>query len=279
MKRRIRFLGVAAMVLVLVLAFAGTAMAAEPIVSITAASPGGGNLEITTSGVDTSTWHPGSIGEVNTFTADGQFDATYKAYTGSYGRLNTYVNAASSYGGEFTMGDTQDFDILSANGSHHTFGDFTAYAGGDTAAMNLKSIGSMYCWSEATNGGVGLQGDVIYKTYDMKTNGTLTSSMLIQAIATGGASIYNSAAWGFGANQNGTITTNYGSGTRSLTATGTGSYRQYVSAGTSATSYANMLVDGAPVVVNGALPIGGALDIIANFVNSFSASNYSVTAN
>jgi len=166
----------------------GVVSAAGPIVEVVASSPGGigSSVEVTTTGIDTSTCNPGKTGEVNSFTATGQFDATYKAYTGNYGKLSTYVNAVSSYGGEFTMKDTQDFDILSGNHNYHTVGDFTVYAGGSTAAMNLKSIGSMYCWSEATNGGVGLQGDNIYKSYDMYTNGFLTSTMLIQAIADGG---------------------------------------------------------------------------------------------
>jgi len=39
-----------------------------------------------------------------------------------------------------------------------------------------------------------------------------------------------------------------------------------------------MLVDGTPVVVDGTLPNGGNIDVVANFVDSFSANPYSMTA-
>ena len=261
---------------VLLFSLSGVALAADPVVSVDVTTPSG-VVNITTTGVDSSTWNPGATGETNSFSAVGGFTASYDAYTGSFGKLNTYVNAGTTTGATFTMVDTQDFDILSANHNYGTVGTFTSVADGVNAGMNLKSIGSMYVWSEASNGGIGLYGTTIGKRYDMLTNSILTSTMLVQATATGGASISNSAAWGFGANENGTITTNYGGGTRTLSASGAGSYIQYASAGTSITSNANMNVDGTPVVVNTTTG-GGVVSIIANYLNSFNASPYTVTA-
>jgi len=267
-----------ALAIVMLVSLAGAALAADPVVSVDATSPGGGTLVVTATGVDTSTWNPGSVGQTNTFTALDSFTASYNAYSGPYGRLNTYVNAGTTTGGTFTMVDTQDFNILSANHNYNTVGTFVAGASGVTAGMNLKSIGSMYCWSEASNGGVGLYGESIGKSYDMLTNSVLTSTMLIQANATGGASISNSAAWGFGANENGTITTNYNGGTRLLMASGIGNYTQYVSSTTNLASSVALNADGTPVIINATMP-GGAMSIIANFLNSFTANPYAVTAN
>ncbi len=267
------------LVIVMLFAINGMALAADPVVSIDVVSPGGGDLDITTTGIDSSAWHPGEVGEVNTFSAEGQFTVSYDSYSGSFGKLSTFVNAASVTGGAFLMTDTQNFDILSANHNYGTTGVFTALAesSDSVAGMNLKSIGSMYVWSEASNGGVGLSGQYIAKQYNMTTNNVLTSTMTISAITDGLASIWNSAAWGFGANENGTITTNYSGGTRSLTATGTGMYQQYVSSSTSLVSNVNMNVDGTPVSITATQP-GGSMSIIANFLNNFAANPYTVTA-
>lgn len=265
--------------MVMLFAVSGVALATDPIVSVDIVSPGGGDVTVTTTGKDASTWHPGQVGEVNTFRAEGGFTASYDAYTGNYGALNTFVNASSTTGARFTMIDTHSFHILSANYAVGTVGTFKALAESLTnVAMNLKSIGSMYVWSEASNGGVGLSGTHIAKQYDMNTGGPLTATMTIEAYATNGASISNSAAWGFGGWESGTISTNYNGGTRSLTASGIGSYMQYVNAGINATSNASMSIDGTPVVVNASLPAGGAATIIANFLNGFTANPYIVTA-
>lgn len=270
------------MAIMLLVPMSGVVLAATPLVSVDVVSPGGGDLDITTTGVDSSTWNTGSVGQVNTFSADGQFVVSYDSYAGNYGSLSSYVNAQSTAGALFTMADTQDFNILSANHNYNTVGTFTAIANNPTGstAMNLKSIGSMYCWSEATNpySQPALQGTLISKQYDMNTASVLTSTMYIGAVAANGVGISNSNIWGWGANENGTITTNYSGGIRSLTASGVGSYTQYVSAGSNAVSNVSYNADGTPVVVTSSLPVGGTITIIANFLNSFSANPYTITA-
>ena len=59
----------------------------------------GGDLLINSCGIDTTTCHPGVVGEMNGFQGVGAFTATYNTSTnGDYGILGTYVNAASKAG-------------------------------------------------------------------------------------------------------------------------------------------------------------------------------------
>lgn len=261
-----------------ILLIGSTVFAADPVVEVTAVSPGGGNLNITVTGIDSSTWNPGSVGQVNTFTAVGQYTVDYKSYTGVYGKLNSYVNAESTTGAAFQMTDHQDFDILSANWNYHTVGDFTAYASGTSAQMNVGSIGSMYLWSEANYpySTPALQGDTIYKNYNMETSGILTATMYVGVTTSGVATMDHSAQWGFGSSAKGSIDGSK-SATNTVTATGTGHYQQYVASGTTLTSNANFTADGTPVTVTNTQP-GGSFDIISNFTSTFNLSNYTVTA-
>jgi len=267
------------LVIALTLSFAAPAFAADPVVSIDVTSPGGGITDITVTGVDSSTWNPGSTGQTNNFRAEGAYTVSYDSYAGIFGKLSSYVNASSTTGAIFKMIDTHDFDILSANHNYGTVGTFTAEASGPTTVdMNIGSIGSMYVWSEANypSWSPPLQGTFISKQYDMLTNNILTATVDVVAYATGGAVLSNSAQWGFGANENGTVRSSLS--TTSLAASGAGTYTQYASASSNVVSNAAMNVDGTPVVVNTTLPAGGAASIVANFLNSFSANPYTVTA-
>lgn len=271
MKKRIMFAVVMAMALSLV--FGSATMAGPPIVSVSAVSPGGGSVVITATGIDASTWHPGAVGQVNNFTASGEFTVQYDAYAGSYGSLQTYVNASSTLGATFTMTDAHDFNILSANHNYNTTGVFYARATGVDAEMNLKSIGSMYVWSEATNpySQPALQGSYIEKDYQMYTSSVLTATMNLTVVTTGSAHLHNSNIWGFGGWEDGSISTNYGSKTsgniRTVHATGAGSATQYISAINGGYSDTSGVVDGAPIV---AVDIDGvfAATTVTNFLTS-----------
>ena len=193
----------------------------------------GATLGIDTRGVDTSVCHPGVVGEYNGFAGTGAFDATYKTSTnGNYGILGSYINASSKAGGAtFQMADTQNFNIMSGNHSYNVVGNFLANASGNDAqvAMNLKSVGSMYCWSEATNpySSPALQGNTISKESWVTKDGTMMTDLFMGVQTTGIATIANSNIWGFGNNESGTLaSTNYGGGTRTVQSTGAGTYTQ-----------------------------------------------------
>ena len=187
-----------------------------------------GSVDIATNGFDHSTWHPGSIGETNTFSGLGDFEGNYHASEGSYGKLNSFINVNSDvFGAEFIMTDYQDFNILSANNNRNVEGYFSAYAGGsDNVAMNLKSVGSMYVWSEATNGGIALQGNLIEKRAWTTKDDIPKSGIYLEVGTTGLASISNSAAWGWTNGGIGSSSANYNGGTRTIIATGDGTYLQ-----------------------------------------------------
>jgi hypothetical protein len=263
-KRKVKKLLVSiAVALLAMLALGAAVFAADPIVSVDVTTPGG-VVTVVTNGIDTSAWHLGSIGQTDTFNAVGGFTASYDAYAGNYGSLNTYVNASSGAGGAtFTLNSYQNFDVLSANWNTHVIGNFLAIATGNDnqVAMNLKSIGSMYVWSEATNGGVGLRGNGILKEVWTTQSGVLMTDLLMSMQTTGIASISNSNIWGFDNRASGTLSsTNYGGGTRTVSATGTGTYNQ--------TGYGANLLN-----FNGFnLPAGGSMQIIGNFVGGFSGT-------
>jgi len=213
-----------------------------------------GNLSVITDGYTADPFTgsgsgitPGAFGETNTFGAAGTFSGTYNTSVGQYGALGTFVNASGD--AVLQMTDYQNFDGLSGNGHNGVTGDFYAYAGGTNAAMNLKSIGSMYCWSEATNGGIALQGQWIEKGVSTSQNGNLLSNLYLGIQTNGTATMHNSTAWGWGTNKNGVATTTYGSGTRTVSADGAGTLIQ--------TGYgANNLTFNS----NYTLPGGGAMD-------------------
>lgn len=232
----------------------------------------GANLTFNSSGKDTTFWNPGVVGQTNAFQGQGDFTATYSTSTnGNYGILGSYANASSGAGGaDFQMWDTQDFNIMSGNHTYNVVGNFYAHASGNDnqVAMNLKSIGSMYVWSEATNPywQPGLQGSVIEKWVWTTQNTVLKTDLYMGVNTTGTATISNSNTWGWGNGETGTSTTNYNGGTRTVSATGTGQYNQY-GYGANSLSF------------NGfSLPAGGSMSVIANFVGGVSGT-YSMNAN
>jgi hypothetical protein len=194
-------------------------------------------VQTQTSGKDTTTWHPGVVGETNYFqgASNGGFTATYNTSTnGNYGILGTYVNAASKAGGaDFFMTDIHDFDIMSGNGNSDVVGNFMAHAAGLDAnvIMKMASIGSMYIWSESEvyayfpNPASGLQGNLIEKQLVTTQGATVLGNLYMGCETTGLAKSCNPSSWGWGDYQNGTATTNYGA-SQTMLATGAGNYWQ-----------------------------------------------------
>lgn len=240
--------------------------------AVTTMNVSGANLFINSAGVDTTVCHPGTAGQWNDFRGVGDFTATYSTSTnGNYGILGSYINATSGAGGAtFQMWDTQDFNIMSGNVVNNVVGGFYAEAYGtdNQVAMNLKSVGSMYVWSEATNpwSAPALRGNYIEKWVQTTQNTVLKTDLWMRVNTSGIANISNSNIWGWTNGQTGTSSTNYGGGTRTVSATGTGTYDQ-------AGYGANQLN------FNGfTLPAGGSINVIANFVGGFSGT-YSMNAN
>jgi len=219
--KKIGIIGVAMMLMCMSFAMAETIVDVDMDVE-------SGFVEITANGIDHSTWNTGSIGETNIFTGNGGFTGDYTVNDGTFGKLNSYININSKeYGADFVMRDTQDFNILSANHDYNVVGNFYAHASGndDRVAMNLKSVGSMYVWSEATNRGIALQGSVIEKQAWTTKNGDLQSNVYLGVDTNGLASISNQYAWGWGNRESGS-SGDYGSGIRTVSSTGDGTYTQ-----------------------------------------------------
>lgn len=223
-------------ILVSIFLFAAVASAADTTITanLTGSSnmntnwAGIGNLSITTNGIDSSTWHPGQTGQINTFMGSGDFAASIRANSGNYGALGTYVNASTATGAAFLMTDTQNFNILSANHNNNVVGNFAAGASGTNAAMNMKSIGSMYLWSEATDpySAAPLQGSSIFKQATTTKDSVQIAGLYVGVSTTGTATMSNSNIWGWGISENGNAYTNYGSGTRNISSTGAGTLSQ-----------------------------------------------------
>jgi hypothetical protein len=197
-----------------------------------------GYVDILVQGIDSSSYHPGDVGQTNHITAAGGFTGTYQVNGGNFGSLQSYVNLNAAYDqySEFWMNDTQDFNVLSANHINNVTGSFAAWASGTDAAINMKSIGSMYSWSEATNphGKPCLQGDVIGKSAQATQDGYLKAEVFLMVSCNGGgtATMHNSNIWGWSIGETGTATTHYGSPTATRTVTAktetVGSYFQSV---------------------------------------------------
>jgi len=268
--------------LLLTFSFSSAVFAQDPIVSVDVDTPSG-SVTVDVDGIDTSAWHPGSIGQSDTFSAAGGFTASFDVYAGSYGSLASYVNADGAYGtgAVFTLDSFQDFNVLSANHIYNNIGSFQAVATGvdDNVAMNLKTAGSMYVWSEATNPywQPGLQGSSIYKSATMSNPGAPTAK-IEQWISTDGlATMYNSNIWGWGIYESGALTTNYGGGVRTVTATGNG---ESVIQGYGNTSFSGVTAwtagNGAGTSSWSVNP--GAFAQVINFVNGITGT-YSASAN
>lgn len=284
MKKKMRIIGISLVVALMAsLCFGGVALAADPIVDVTVDSPGGGDVTITATGTDTSTWHPGSVGQIDTFHAVGGFTASFTSYAGTFGRLGTYVNADGAYGtgATFQLDSYQDFNVLSANHIYNVEGNFTAFAGAndDDVAMNLKTAGSMYVWSEATNPSwkPGLMGEVISKYSQVDVNNVMTA-WLGQSVSTDGTALmHNSNIWGWGIRESGTLSTNYSGGIRDVSATGDGAFT-LAGAGTNDLSLSGSIsTGGGSSSVTGVFPSGGAMTTIFNFVNGMTG-DYSMSA-
>jgi len=234
---------------------------------------GFGNVNITATGFDSSTWHPGSIGQQNQLMATGGFIGTYSVNQGNYGSLNSYVNLNSYPGGaDFVFQDYQDFNVLSANHTNNVEGTFYARAAGnnDQVAMNLKSVGSMYVWSEATNpySAPSLQGNYIAKEVTTKKDGILKTDLGLSVSTDGLATMSNSNIWGWTNGETGTSSTNYSGGIRNVTATGSGQLVQFGLGTNSLTYNADYVLPGG----------GSATGGIVSFNNGLNGT-YSMSAN
>ncbi len=203
----------------------------------------------------------------------GGFAGTYTVSQGSYGSLNSYVNLNSYAGGaDFVLTDYQNFNVLSANHINNVEGYLFAHASGsdDQVAMNLKSVGSMYVWSEATNpwSSPALQGNVIEKQVWTNTNGTPTTNLYLGVSTDGLATMSNTNIWGWTNGETGTSSTNYGGGTRTVSATGSGTLIQD-GFGVNGFSYSN----------NYAMPGGGSFGGGVFSFNGGITGTYSMSAN
>lgn len=237
---------------------------------------GVGTLNLSSQAVDTSTWHPGVVGNSNTFDAFGEFQGSYHANVVGFGGLDTQVNATSAYGSNtgasFVYNDTQDFDVLSANWNRGVTGYFSTYAsGGDgNVYMNLDTAPSMYVWSEAGGYGDVLRGSSIGKSVWTKMGGVITTGLSLDVQTTGIASMQNSAShgWGTGLGYDpyGHVTTNYAGGTRTVSATGTGTLLQ--------SGFGN---DGFNYSNNYSMPGGGGTILGGFFFNSGISGTYSMS--
>jgi hypothetical protein len=193
-----------------------------------------GSVDITAKSFDTSTWHPGAVGETNTFSGLGGFQGNYTAYQGVFGSLQSYINVTSMAGGaDFVMTDQQDFNVLSANHINNVIGNFMAHSSGndDNVIMNMASVGSMYVWSESqvySYPGLpysGLQGGLIEKSALVTANGVPTANLYMGCTTTGLAKDLTPNSWGWAIGETGSATTNY-STSPSILATGSGTYTQ-----------------------------------------------------
>jgi len=216
---------------VIVLMLTATSVFAGDIVDVTM-DVSSGTVDITAQGFDHTTWHPNQVGEINTFTGMGGWSGNYRVNEGSYGILNSFVNVNSyEYGADFVMTDTQYFNVMSGNHINNVVGGFYAESAGDNdqVTMNLKSIGSMYVWSEATNpySLAPLRGNYIEKNVWTTVNGVPNTNLDLWVSTSGVATMSNSNIWGWTNGETGTSNTNYGVGTRSVSATGSGNFNQY----------------------------------------------------
>jgi len=187
-----------------------------------------GFVGINARGIDSSFWHTGEVGQNNIFTGTGSFTGTYRVVGGNYGSLQTFINVASSSSASFDMQEQIFFNILSANHIYNVEGFFEAWASGDDGVeMNLKSIGSMYVWSEATNpySEPPLQGQYIGKmalVWDWDESDAPQAYLWLDVSTDGSATMSNSNIWGWSISESGSATTNYAGGTRTVSATGDG---------------------------------------------------------
>lgn len=188
---------------------------------------GDGYLNIWAGGFDTTSWHEDELGNSNEFEGFGSFTGTYSVSQNIYGGLAARINVDSSSYAAFYFEDYQDFNVLSANHIYDVEGWFGAYAEGDGATMNLKTAASMYVWSEATNPWSAdcLGGNMIGKYAHVEDDGDTQAHLQIDIETDGYATMSNSNIWGWGIQESGKAYM-YGSGTKTISATGEGEYAQ-----------------------------------------------------
>ena len=191
-----------------------------------------GFLNINAQGIDGSTFHPGQVGNENSFHGVGSFLGTYSVSQGLYGGLGAYINvdSKSPAAASFEFDDYQNFNVLSGNHTYNVESYFIARASGTTTpvAMNLKTAGSMYVWSEATDpySKDPLRGNYIEKYASVDVGDVTQAELNVWVNTTGSATMHNSNIWGWGINEHGNVSTNYGGGTREVSATGAGTFGQ-----------------------------------------------------
>jgi hypothetical protein len=234
-----------------------------------------GTVTTTVAGIDISTLHNGQVGQDIGLFATGGFQGTLTVNQGNYGILSTFVNVNSAtygVGADLQFSDHQIFNVMSGNHTNNVEGYFYAEAAGNNGnvQMNLKSIGSMYSWHEATDpySANPLQGTYIEKEVWTKQNGVLKTDLGLLVNTTGLATMSNSNTWGWTNGETGTSNTNYGGGTRNVSATGTGALTQYGYGTNNLTFNCNYTMPGGGTV-------GGGL---WNFNNGISGT-YSMSGN
>ena len=279
-----KFLGIALTLAVLAsLLIGSTVLAADPIVSVTATTPNG-ELIVTVTGIDTSTFHPGEIGQVDIFTASGGFTADFSVSAGVRGGLYSTVNAEGAYGtgATFQFISCQDFDVLVANHNHGVEGTFQAVATSTTnvVAMNMKDAGTMYVWSEATNpySAPVLLGQYILKSSVLEQNDILQAFLVASVETTGVATMNNSNIWGWGIYENGSLSTNYNGGTRDVLAVGDGAFVLQGYGVDDLNVTGSITTGGSTVTTTYPAPGGGAITLIMNFLDSMVGA-YSMNGN
>jgi len=189
-----------------------------------------GWIDIVARGIDASTWHPGTLGNENCFLGGGWFEGTYSVSQGLYGELAARINTDSKSPASFELWDYQDFNVMSGNHTYNVEGYFYAKASGTTTpvAMNLKTAGSMYVWSEATNPywKDALRGNYIEKYSRVEVGDVTQVELDIWVNTDGSAMMSNSDIWGWGTWESGTTSTHYSGATRNISATGSGTGSQ-----------------------------------------------------
>jgi len=188
-----------------------------------------GAIHIRAEGIDTTHWHTGEVGNWNEFHGEGSFVGTYSVSQNQFGGLGVRINADASSWAVFTLDDYQDFNVLSGNHIYNVEGRFGAYAAGEGATINLKTAGSMYVWSEATNpwSADPIGGNEIGKYAYVEKDGVQQARLEIGVGTDGYATMDNSNIWGWGIWESGTASTHYNGGTRTISATGEGYFYQF----------------------------------------------------
>ena len=213
----------------------------------------GGTVDIDIRGYSSWSYQAGNLASRHTFHGEGDFKGDFDTSShGTHGYLSSYVNAESNGQAKFTVYGMQDFDVSSGNHNRNTVGEIEACAfGSDKAEMNLKLVGSMYIYKDATNPwnknpvyGEGSDYDVYHLTRitDKGADGQLGTeddsvigfgitefwrSTSTHGTGTGSATFSYNNIWAHYTDEDGKMDIpGGGSESMTATATGTGSYYQ-----------------------------------------------------